>query len=546
MREITSMLLIALWFLLGATAYASTGANLNLVLLTDLSGSMKSNHLVVPVQGFLGEFVDEVYTGDRVIMASFGTEIWVDRPINVSDTNRPNDLADLHFIVDGFDFSQNWTYTSGGLFDACTVLQQQKGPKGLVLLTDGKEEIPRGLTARWDDLDAACDGVAIHVVALTAVSKPTVDKVGTRLGATVHDATVDSLAVIGERIRSGIRVFVAADQQSFELGNLKLGGSAEIRTSFSVTGASSSIQLTPEGNFPEGVELDCDLFTAPGDLRCQIRLANDLEPGTYGGKIIFRATGNLAVVTPTLEVNFTKDMLRVRLSQESINVGALRPGETGSVHVKFEADDTVAEAKQVEVNLVGLPDDVHITVTPDTIAVPNQHGVDIRFTLDSAPPGSYEGQLTFQAPATVALDPVVVPVSVKRRGWYMENWKHTLPSTVLLLFLLCVLYYRLVVRPRQKELNKPLLKGRLEFPDGSVIRLKTDQQEQIIDGFTFRATGKKKQSRINILTTDTVRVRVAGAERYVAPNIPVKMVDGAEVLADDGSVFFTFRCMGLR
>lgn len=547
-QQLVSLLVVLFSLLIGASAFAKEGestANINLAFVTDLSGSMKTNNLVDPTREFLVEFTDELLVGDRVIMVNFGTEIGVNSPSNISERNRQNDIDALHAVIDGYQFSENYTYTSGALLTACNALKKQSGPAVLVLLSDGKEEIPPGSDAKWDQLSSACSGNAIHVVALTAASKPTLDRVGKQLGATVHDATQKSLAEIGNEIRKGIRVFVESDNAQIELGNVKLGEAGEIRATFRVTGASSSIELTPSGDFPEGAQFTCSAFTAPGDVRCSLTVTESLTPGAYTGKVSFTPSqGNLAVVTPTIEVKFSRGLTNVTVSEDDISLGALRPGETQVIRIDFEADDT-ATPQPITLSLTGLPDGM-VTLEPSRVMVPAAD-VELKFTFVNGNPGDYSGQLTLTASSpTMQVSPAVIPLSFHRRTWYWENWMFTLPGTVLALLFVIGVYFRKVVIPRREAALKPYLKGRIEYLDGRSIALDSKLQEQEIDGFKFRATGTSQKLTLQMVPNMRCKVRrMRGGNITLMPNVAHNLKDGDQFQTPEGEALFTFRCLGL-
>lgn len=542
-----SLLVAILFLLVGAPAQAKdeSAANVNIGFVTDLSGSMKTNNLVDPTRAFLVEFTDELLVGDRVIMVNFGTEIGVNNPSNISERNRQNDIDALHAVIDGYEFTENYTYTSGALLAACNALKKQSGPQVLVLLSDGKEEIPPGSNAQWDDLSSSCSGIAIHVVALTEASKPTLNQVGKQLGATVHDATKQSLAEIGNDIRKGIRVFVESNTTQLELGNVKLGEAGEIRATFRVTGASSSIELTPSGDFPEGAQFTCSAFTAPGDVRCSLTVTESLTPGAYTGKVSFTPSqGNLAVVTPTLEVKFSRGLTNVTVSEDDISLGALRPGETQVISINFEADDT-ATPQPITLSLTGLPEGM-VTLEPSRVMVPAAD-VELKFTFVIGDPGDYSGQLTLTSSSpTMQVSPAVIPLSFHRRTWYWENWMFTLPGTVLALLFVIGVYFRKVVIPRREAALKPYLKGRIEHQSGSSVALDSKLQEQEIDGFKFRATGTSQKLTLQILPNTRCKVRrMRGGNITLMPNVAHNLKDGDQFQTREGEALFTFRCLGL-
>lgn len=528
----------------------ATAATINVAFVTDLSGSMKVNQLVEPTQSFLKTFFGELFVGDRVILVDFGTEIGVNKPINVSERNQVLDIAELGAVVDGYEFKQQFTYTSGALAEACQALSRQRGPKALILLTDGKEEIPQGSDARWDKLPKVCSGSAIHVVALTKQSMPTVQQIGNRLGATVHDATKKSLVDIGNDIRAGIRVFVTADKENFELGNLKLNEAAEMRAQFSLTGASSQVMLKPIGKFPAGANFTCQAFSVPGDMRCQLVVTDKLQPGSYSGTISFEPTvGNLAVVVNPLEVNFSRGLLKIQVSEEDISLGAMRPGSTQTVSVDFTSDES-AEPQPLALVAHGFPEGT-VTVEPAQIMVPAQN-VELKFTFNGGDPGQYVGQLTLlRQSTTMVVEPATISLSFSRRTWLAEwfwhFWYLIIPGIFLNLVLLYVLYRKYVVEPRQQEQNKPFLKGRLVRPDGTEEKLNSTLQEQTVDELIFVAEGTRANTRVLVKSSIAIRVRFSdGNERFAAANHSIKLIDRAVILASDGSEIGTFRCMDLR
>ncbi len=549
-QSFLSLLVVILFLLVGAPAQAKdeSTANINIAFLTDLSGSMKTNQLVDPTKAFLTEFIQAMYTGDRVILMTFGDSAALESPFNISERNRDNDIKMILAHVEDYQFDQNYTYTSSGLSLACLALSQQVGPKVLVLLTDGKEEIPPGQTPAWDQLPQGCSGIAIHVVALTDKSMPTVKQVGDRLHATVHDATKQSLAQIGEDIRKNIRVFVETVTTEFKLGNLTPGSAAEMRTEFKLTGASSQIELKPVGSFPDGVEFACANFQVPGEMRCQLTLVGDLKPGNFSGSVSFEPTvTNLAVVTPKLQVEFSRGLTNITASEDNISLGAMRPGESTLVSVDFESNEPMAQPETITLTLSGLPADVVVTLEPSTIQVPSEN-VQLTVTFVSGNPGTYSGQLAFSSQnPTVTVSPAAMPVEFKRRTWYWENWRLTVPGSMLAIVVILGAIHFGVIKPRRDYNNRPLLQGRLEI-GGSIVQLDSTRQTQVIEDCTFRATGTKQH--LDILVTcsseDCTLARQNGEEIPRLIGAKSKLKHGDKLVDSSGTTVWTYLNLNAR
>ncbi len=555
MRNCIPAVLLSVWFLVtalfGSPPASATeddpSANVTIEFVTDLSGSMKTGELDKKTQAFLTEFMKELYPGDRVMLSTFGDSAVVGRPSNISTMNRDNDVAELVSEINGYSFSQNHTYTSGSLAAACPALNRQQGPKVLVLITDGKEEIPSGSPPLWDDLPKACDGIAIHVIALTNASKPTVDQVAQRLKAIVHDATQKSLAQIGEDIRKGIRVFVVTSTTEFELGNLQVGTAGEIRAAFTVSGASQAIELKPVGeSFPAGATLNCQNFKAPGDARCELTVTDALAPGTYTGTIRFEPTAKtLAVDSPKLTIKFSRGQLHVGV-QENIWFGSLKPGQTKSITVAFTSDGP-ASPRSVKLNLAGFPEGA-VQFSPSEIQVPADN-VEFMLTFVDGAAGDYTGQLSFQpADASVVVEPAVISVGFRRQSWLGENWWKLGLAGLVIFVVLRGLWHRFIVVPRKRAANQARLKGRLVRLDQTEVKLDSKLTEQTIGELTFTATGTLKDARIAVTcrTGSFVCKFPDGSTRTSAALDGINLVDRTEILASDGTVIGTFLCLGLR
>ncbi len=417
--------LLLLIFLVIPSLGQSEEGRIDLVIVLDVSGSMRSNDLVGPVRATFNQTLDRLLNaGDTVTLITFGTGS--DSPMGTVVVESSESTRQLKEYVGSLEFNDAKTYHALAIqraFEKCAILERDypHHERVILFLTDGRNDPPSGLNDEITLNDVRVNSSAYNdewFVVHIQMNQQENTEIGSVLDDMFDDHYLFSprLADAFNRLDGLLQSFIFIDYDpsreitiDISARDTEFSGYTDL---FLSTTSTNNIPIENIGfsedfpGLPDNIELNYDTEVLSANrLRVFVRanLTGDLTPNEYHGFYgpvlenddSWQIGGSIQNILVDINVAVSVDTVNWEVKQDELDLempGMQTPYQTQLeiTNIPFDMDTSLVS---VQFDSENIPFDVAIECTVDYSIAGKAVVTLVAFAENEVNNGEYSGSL---------------------------------------------------------------------------------------------------------------------------------------------------------